>query len=366
MSICTDKAAKTGRRLLFVGADSAYDSIATFEGIADFAREHHVDTLLIKVADGGDVWYGGAAGWINIRKAILSRSVGAIPYLYQYGNTYGALNTEISLLKEFIQIEPNIVVADMEAQYNAHPDWATSVCAALKPVPGMLLITTWADPNEQDWASVLRALDPAVDAYIPQQYTDWLAGKWTEFAADGATCLFPAVDLSSEFGDNHPVQVAQDAAKEGHAAIVVWHYDLAVQNPGLLDAVLAAFPGEYTIGEENMYQQVQVSQLNGHAEDIGNGQWKFSNGVVMGGAILSYWRWNGHMYRFGFPLTEEIHIGGEAHPEATMVVCERGGLCFDPHGVLDQPWIDHAQPEKRVYPCHLEKDPWKTQIDKIS
>jgi hypothetical protein len=239
---CQDTAAKTGQIILFCGVDTDSWSMEQFKAAAAFAAAHKVDSLLVKVAEGAIRWYGNTIdGWRAIRSTILSQGVGAIPYIFSYGDYYGGLHNEINLLIEYMQ-EDGVVCSDMEAAWNGETGWAQTLCNAIKPIPGIFLCSTWADPDEQNWANVIRALNPCVNSYLPQEYDTWLAGRQWEFVSDGAACLFPTIDLANDVGPNDPVGLTAAAHSQGHAALSIWHYDIAMANPHLLDQVVSAFP----------------------------------------------------------------------------------------------------------------------------
>jgi hypothetical protein len=321
--VCLDIAAKTGQRLLFCGANAASWSIAQFEQVADFACAHGVDSLLVKVGESG-WWYGGPQGVANLANAIIARGVGFIPYIYSNGGA--SLATDISMLRILMQAFPSGVCVDMESQWNGQVAWAEQMCTALQSLPGVLMVTTWGDPDQQDWSGVLRALNPCVDVYIPQAYDNYLAGTtWVEFAADGASCIFPAVNMTNEDGPNNPVVIASTAHQRGDAGIVVWYADTAMQNPGLFDQVMNAFPRTIPTGDLTM---LQLSSPMGQffTQAPGNA-WKCaSKNTLLGNAMLDYWR--KHEGEHGLPLTNEF--GLSQYPGVTFQVCERAIQTYDP------------------------------------
>lgn len=241
MTTSQDLIKATGQHLLFLGVDTRSWSLAQFQNAARFARAHGVDCLLIKTSDGTNRWYGGMPGWRDIRNTILAQGVGAIPYIYAYGGKFGALDAEIDIMIAHMQ-DTHIVCMDAEAEWNGQIQWASHLCARMKSVPGTFLVSTWGDPSVQNWSGVIAALSPCVTVFMPQQYNNHLATFWTEFGAHGAIWLQPSLNMTQEFGANDPVRIAGAAAAQRHTAISIWHYDTALANPGLLDAIYAAFP----------------------------------------------------------------------------------------------------------------------------
>src|SRR5260370_7795673 len=99
---CQDVAKVTGEHLLFLGTSTAGWSIQQFQQAAQFAKAHGVDSLLVKVADGTNLWYGGMIGYRPVRDIIKSVGVGCIPYTSSYGNTYNNLTAQIGILHSFL------------------------------------------------------------------------------------------------------------------------------------------------------------------------------------------------------------------------------------------------------------------------
>jgi hypothetical protein len=114
----------------------------------------------------------------------------------------------------------------------------------------------------------------------------------------------------------------------------------------------------YLKGKEEVYHFLSLDEQSTWFTDAfpgKDGVWKCKqNGVILGGAHLTYFRWNGGVATHGLPLTAEIHIDQAHHPEVVDVDYERCTNRFDPNQVYDHPPIADLQPEKRVYPAHIE------------
>ena len=332
---CQDVAKVTGQHLLFLGTSSATWTITQFQQAAQFANAHGADCLLVKTADGANWWYGGINGYRAIHNAIKAEGVGVIPYMYSYGDTYGALDAEINILLELLGEPDNIVIADMEQEWNGQVTWASYLCNNLLH-NGTFLVSTWADPNLQNWQGVIQALNPCVSAYMPQQYNNYLASCWTQFAAAGAACLQPTVDVAQEFGPNDPVSIAQAAYTQGHTAISVWYYETAAANPSLLDTIYAAFPK----GAQPMAIDLNTPKVSEYFESYNNAWRCKKTGFLVGNSILSFYQQFGGnalcgLTYLGLPLSNEI--GVSEHPGVVYQRFERGVLAYDPQHVIDSP-----------------------------
>lgn len=345
---CTQLAGIIGKRSLFVDVESASWAPAQFAGVAQFARSHGINTLLVKVADGADVWYRGIAGYRAIRDTIKGYGIGVVPYTYGYGNKFGALSQEIAILAQLLQ-EDGVVCMDAEVEWNNQVTWATQLFGALRGVPGTFLVTTWANPIQQGWSDIVKALNPRVAAWLPQQYTNYLASQWEQFSDLEAKCLVPVVDLTNDFGSNDPVTIAQAAYGQGHVAIALWYSAAAMNNPGLTDQVLAAFPNtqenDMPIDITNSFAAAHFIEVPGsnplrwHCTD------KNHDFDVIGG-ILAYWR--AAQGAFRLPVSDEIYNalpGG-----ASFQLFEGGVLVWDPAGTVDNPG------QGPCYAMHIDAD----------
>lgn len=237
---CQDIAQKIGQHLLFLGVNTQGWGDAQFQEAAQFAKAHGIDSLLIKCADGGNWWYGGLGGYQRIRDLIKAVGVGVVPYTYSYGNTYNYLDGEIDILIALMQSD-GVVCADMETEWNGQVGWAGHLTSRIQGQSGLFLVSTWADPSLQNWAGVIQSLNPCVDCYLPQQYSNYLAALWGQFGDNGAACLQPTVAIQG-VDTNDPVAIAKAAHDQGHTSLSIWYHDDATANPGLLDQILAAFP----------------------------------------------------------------------------------------------------------------------------
>lgn len=235
---------KIGRVVVFLGVETYSWSIAQFQQAARYVRSLGVDSLAVKMADGSGIWYGRIGGAAAVRSAILAEGCGCIPYAYGYGDKFGALQGEINVLQELMRIGDGCVCLDIEAEYNGQVGWAQRVCEEMRPVKGLLYLTSWADPDYQNWDGVTRALAPCVNAWVPQQYTIWLAGQESELVRLGETNIEPAIMLSSDFGPNDPLGIARTAVQHGHSSVWLWEYANIAGNPGLVRNIVAALGGQ--------------------------------------------------------------------------------------------------------------------------
>lgn len=205
---------------LFVGVESEHWALSDFIVVARDAKALGISCLLIKIADGGNLWYDAVGGWQAVLSAISQQGMRAVPYTYCYGNLYGAIQTEVNILIQAMRV-CGIVVADMEQEFNGQTSWASAICTALKPVAGTFGVTSWANPDEQNWTGVLQAIVPCTDFFLPQVYTDYLAGRYqSQYSAYGIP-VYPTLYLGTDLGPNNLLQNAQNAHSP---TIALWEY----------------------------------------------------------------------------------------------------------------------------------------------
>ncbi len=239
---CAKATEVAGKVVLFIGTQCRTWGLEDFAKAARNARAMGVDTISPKRLDGGIRWYGDVGRLREERAAVLAEGCGYLPFAYCYGPRFGdaQIADECALLAEMMAANDGSVCADMEAEWNGHVADAERFAALMRPVAGLLYLTTWADPYQQDWAGVTRALAPCVDAWVPQQYDNWLAAQEAQLVALGETCIQPALDLTGEFGANDPFALAQQARARGHTTLWLWEYLPALRNPNMLRGIAAA------------------------------------------------------------------------------------------------------------------------------
>lgn len=225
-----------GLTVLFVGVEAQHWTLSTFIGAARFARSLGVDTLCVKRADGSIKWYESAQQLDQERQAVLSQGCGYVPFLYAYGPKFGdqQIHDECAVLTEMMHVNAGSVVVDMEAEWDGAIHAAEIFNELMRPVPGILGITTWADPGEQNWLGVAAALAPCCNVWIPQRYDNWLA---VQPLPPEMTIIHSGLDLSQEFGANNPLAIAARTHKAG-GSVWLWEIAFARQSPTIVDAIV--------------------------------------------------------------------------------------------------------------------------------
>lgn len=243
--------AQCGRVVMWFGTDTRGWTLAQHADAARNLAAWGVDSACVKVADGTVRWLDDA-GVQALRQTYLNAGVGFIPFTYCYGNGVSSVAGEAAIVRALFAAGMPVVQVDMEAEYNGHPDWAAEFASAVASAPGLLSLSTWADPHEQNWDAVLRTLAPVCNAQTPQEYTNYLAGLAArEFDPSIYTCIQPGIDLTQEFGANDQASIVRAGLLKGQKTFYLWYYDAALKNPDLVHLLVSmirsAEPGQGTV-----------------------------------------------------------------------------------------------------------------------
>lgn len=204
------------------------------------------DTICVKRAEGIYKWYRTPAQLRIEKAAVEAVGVKYRAFHYIYGPAFGndQIITEAAILKEIGSV-CGISIADMEVQWNGKVAAANALAKLMANRPAPFIVSTWADPVQQNWVDVIKCLDPVVDAWGPQQYTAWLSGQeqfqWTA----EKDRIMPEIDITSVF-TNSPLAVLKDAIARGHRSIWIWEYLQALRQPNLVRQMLAMMAPQLT------------------------------------------------------------------------------------------------------------------------
>jgi|GEM_PF-2778344 len=237
---------------LFLGAETANWSLAQFTDAARLARSLGCTELAVKCADGSIVWYASQGGLSAVRAACLTGGLDMIPYLYSYGDKFGALSQEIAVCKELMQLRPDhAAMVDMEVEWDGHGDWAKVWKDAIEPVPNSILyLTTWANPAAQNWLDVIAAIRDCVNVWVPQEYDTSLVSDESQYPS--GLHMQPALNLPESWpGPNDPVAAAKTAVGRGHDGVWLWEYGLAVSNENIVRQIAAVLGSSGAVASGN-------------------------------------------------------------------------------------------------------------------
>jgi hypothetical protein len=232
-----DLAAFVGHIVAFVGVDDSYESqdrpdVAA--AMADKAKAAGIDTLVFRRGN-GTLPLPSEASLRAEKDAVHGAGVGWLPYAYCYGPKFGdnQVAGECAHLAALSAIN-GAVVADLEIEWDGQFHAAQYFERLMRPVPCKLIVTSWANPYGHNFPNA--ALAPAVDAWVPQDYDNWLVAQtWQQVRTE--TVRFPALDLTQEFGANN---FAANAAQLAAPSIWLWDYAHAIQQAPAIQQIRKA------------------------------------------------------------------------------------------------------------------------------
>ena len=125
----------------------------------------------------------------------------------------------------------------MEGDFDGQGDEGGQLAALWQAHPGELWISTWANPVDHGWMTIISHLTPVVQKWLPQAYGDAnVARMLAQFPQ--ALTIEPTIALGGGWGANNPVPFV-----EQYSTISIWEYQLALQNPTQLASVVRVMKG---------------------------------------------------------------------------------------------------------------------------
>lgn len=228
--------ALVGHSVLFIGNECRYWSLQQIQSAARTARSMGFDSICPKRLNGTQIWSGTIDQIATEHQACNDVGVGYIPMAYSYGPSISPNfhQQEAALYRETMAAlrkgsEPGFICVDMETEWNGRVDAAANFAQIMAPGDDLLYVTSWANPLWQNWGQVLDILRSCMNCYVPQVYDDSLLTlEEQQIPADLA--VQPAVDLTLEFGANHPLSIALQEKARGAKTVWAWEYLPALQN----------------------------------------------------------------------------------------------------------------------------------------
>ncbi len=219
---------------LFIGIESENWSLADFETACTFCLDHSIDGLIVKVYEvtQGD-WYTSIGGAQAVADVVTSHHLRFMPYGFFYGNSTQECDAIVRYGTSF-----DSFILDMESTWNNASSLmlAPYLTAIQKVVTSHhnIDISTFADPAEQGWTSVVDALEPYVGLWMPQIYSeelDTLAAKeWPSTLYLLPT--YSVIDVNSNgLFDTALIQKGVDVS--------IWEYADAEAHPAWVDTVVS-------------------------------------------------------------------------------------------------------------------------------
>lgn len=155
---------------LFLGVETAEWTIDEFKHAFQFCIDNKVDQVIIKIYEvtQGE-WYRSLGGPTPVITLAQDMGLDVLPYGYYYGVS----SDELASMKRYLAFYGKYCL-NLEDSFNNHPEMAQSVADALKDHTGKVYVSTFCDPVTNQWSKNIDILDPVVDVWMPECYSDVL------------------------------------------------------------------------------------------------------------------------------------------------------------------------------------------------
>src|SRR6266852_2147054 len=248
VSLCTQISARTGHVVMFVGNECLYWTPQQFGLAARNAKALGCDALCAKRLNGMQKWYGTPQRLAQEAAAIEAEGVIPMGMGYLYGPIFGEdqIRAECAGMAEMAPAYSGLMVVDMEREWNNKSSDAKLFAECMsqekdmlrsRGVHPLLIVSTWADPYQQSWQDVFRAIESVTDVFGPQQYTNWLAAQETQLVALGGKCIQPEVSLNYPHAINDYGAIIELAHTHGHSTVWLWEYGSMIGREGNIKVI---------------------------------------------------------------------------------------------------------------------------------
>lgn len=244
MDTSRNPAIEAGKIVLHVGVEAHGWGESDFAEASKFAHSHKVDSLAVKMADGGIRWYRDTSELVAKRKATTEEGCGLIPFQYSYGPRFPMpkqIHDEASVALELALGAGNgNVCLDVEDEWFDKHAEAAEFATLLESVP-ILYVSTYAAGSYGGRHVPMAELARVTAAWCPQEYNNYLIAQEAGRVSVGHLATFPTLDLTQEFGPNDVVRGALYAKQRGHPSLWFWEYAVARNNPSLFDRAVNTY-----------------------------------------------------------------------------------------------------------------------------
>jgi len=244
---------------LFVGVESFNWSLTEFDNCIAFCKKYGIQQIILKVYEitQGE-WYsqlGGAGFVVNHIKA---SGLDVLPYGFFYGND---VQTESTVVLKWLGLVGKFCM-DMEGAFDNNSERAAVFATELANHPGVLYVSTWANPVNHSWTKNIEILDSIVSVWMPQAYNDSLIKDMYAQFPKVQGLIWPTFHII-----NTPYQDASI-----YQNISLWEYQLGQQDTASLTYYIAQNEGKsvsiYPTNSKGMIANyLPVSEFQpGHSE----------------------------------------------------------------------------------------------------
>lgn len=230
--------------LLFTGIETKSWMNTDFQAVCDFCNRHNIDGLIIKIYEitQGE-WYQQIGGPQAVEKIVHANNLEFYPYGFFYGTdpqTEGA-----AILKYLSQF--GLFIANMEGDFDNNNQIDPFV-NMLTHHPGLLWISTWANPVDHGWIANIQKLDALVDAWLPEEYSDDLIQRRLAQFPTVQGHIYPTYAVNQE--TIHLMAITDFPS--------LWESQLAVQNTAWVDQFVTHMKGASPVSSQQHWYDFPI------------------------------------------------------------------------------------------------------------
>lgn len=208
---------------LFTGIETYNWTLKQFDDMINFCKANSVDYVVLKIYEitQGE-WYKDLGGAAAIVEHIQNAGLEVRTYGYYYGNDPV---TECAAIQKYLGMW-GFHIANMEGSFDGNPNnVAETFKNLLNGHIGVLAISTWANPVQHSWTSILQTLDPVVDIWMPECYDDNLTkAMYTQW-----------IHTMSPIQPTFHLQNTPYVDAKSFPNFTLWEYEMATANKVLLE-----------------------------------------------------------------------------------------------------------------------------------
>lgn len=216
---------------LFIGVESYNWNLSDFESTIRFCERFSIKQVVLKIYEitQGE-WYQSLGGPDIPIKMFKDANIDVLPYGFYYGQDISTeANTVLSYLTKY-----NKYCMDMESDFDGNADKVRNFSNFLQNHVGDLYVSTWANPGTQNWSDNITILDPIVQVWMPQAYSDSLVKDMYGQFPKVQGKIWPTFHIA-----NTPYLDASI-----YPDCTLWEYDIAQIYPTELNQFLQVTRGE--------------------------------------------------------------------------------------------------------------------------
>lgn len=243
---------------VFLGIETYQWTISQFKQAGDWLHTNGVDGVVVKIYERTQgEWYSAIGGPDAVIKTLQDCGLFVLPYGFFYAdNVDNQISYVIQALAKY-----DMFCMNMESDFDNNPSAVQSYYDGLKDHKGTLYVSTWANPITHGWSKNIDILNPIVQIWMPECYSDTLVSDmYTQFNR-----------VQGKIEPTFHVTQTNALLASIYPNFTLWEYQDAFKNPNALKTYVQLDEGKivsYPTNKQGMIANyLPVSQFQpGHSE----------------------------------------------------------------------------------------------------